>query len=177
MSRQHPFGKKFMIPGWPYSGPYMIPGRPYSGPYMIPGRSWQDHSKEICMISMVPYYGQIMIGLVGKPGYLIIVKFSNRIGPPAAAFILCVQTPMIISNASFLLFLKTVLLFFRRLFWLIPVEIPPLIYLRSDNPPRQLKLSFKRLIVITAKLLFVGGVIRLNFSLKKTVAIYGSEYS
>ena len=31
---------------------------------MIPGRSWLDHSKEICMISMVPKYGQIMIGLV-----------------------------------------------------------------------------------------------------------------
>ena len=43
-----------MIPGRSYSGPYMIPGRSYSGPYMIPGRSWQDHSKEICMISMVP---------------------------------------------------------------------------------------------------------------------------
>ena len=33
---------------------FMIPGLPYSGPYMIPGRSWQDHSMEICMISMVP---------------------------------------------------------------------------------------------------------------------------
>ena len=32
----------------------MIPGRSYSGPFMIPGRSWQDHSKEICMICMVP---------------------------------------------------------------------------------------------------------------------------
>ena len=44
----------YMIPGRSYSGPYMIPGRSYSGPYMIPGRSWQDHSKEIFMISMVP---------------------------------------------------------------------------------------------------------------------------
>ena len=43
-----------MIPGRSYSGPYLIPGRSYSGPYMIPGQSWQDHSKEICMISMVP---------------------------------------------------------------------------------------------------------------------------
>ena len=46
--------QKIMIPGRSYSGPYMILGRSYSGPYMIPGRSWQDHSKEICMISMVP---------------------------------------------------------------------------------------------------------------------------
>ena len=47
----------------------MIPGRSYSGPYMIPGKiSWQDHSKEICMICLVPKYAQIMIGLVGKPG-------------------------------------------------------------------------------------------------------------
>ena len=43
-----------MIPGRSYSEPYMIPGRSYYGPYMIPGRYWQDHSKEICMISMVP---------------------------------------------------------------------------------------------------------------------------
>ena len=46
----------------------MIPGRAYSGAYMIPGRSWQDQSKEICKICMVPLYGQIMIGLVGNPG-------------------------------------------------------------------------------------------------------------
>ena len=58
-----------MIPGRSYSGPYMIPSRSYSGPYVIPGRSWQDHIKEICMISLVPLYDQIMIGLVGKPGF------------------------------------------------------------------------------------------------------------
>ena len=39
--------------------------------------TWQDHSKEICMIRMVPYYGQIMIGLVGKPGILFEIKYSN----------------------------------------------------------------------------------------------------
>ena len=48
----------------------MLPGRSYSGPYIIPGRSWQDHSKANCMICMVRLYGQIMIGLVGKPGVL-----------------------------------------------------------------------------------------------------------
>ena len=54
-----------MIPGCPYSGPFMISGCPYAGPFMflgclssgpskISGRPWQDHSKEICMICMVP---------------------------------------------------------------------------------------------------------------------------
>ena len=69
-----------MIPGRSYSGPYTIPGRSYSGPYMIPSRPWQDHSKEICMISMVPLYGQIMIGLFGKPGLRKVVcqTFANE---------------------------------------------------------------------------------------------------
>ena len=62
-----------MIRGRSYSGPHMIPGRSYSGAYMIPGRSWQDHRKEFCRISLVPQYGQIMIGLVEKPGE----KFIN----------------------------------------------------------------------------------------------------
>ena len=44
-----------MISGCPYSGPFMISGCPYSGQSMISGRSWQDHSKEICMICMVTW--------------------------------------------------------------------------------------------------------------------------
>ena len=35
---------------------------------MISGQSWQDYSKDIRMICMVPYNGQIMMRLVGKPG-------------------------------------------------------------------------------------------------------------
>ena len=56
----------------------MIPGRSYIGPYMIPGRSWQDHSKEICMICMMPLYGQIMIGLAWKLGPCVLSHAKKR---------------------------------------------------------------------------------------------------
>ena len=59
---------------------FIIPGRSYCGPYMIPGRSWQDDTKEICMICVVPEYGQIMIGLVENPGSKqdSLIAYSNN---------------------------------------------------------------------------------------------------